>query len=138
MAFNIIDYSEVFFVDLEEGEIPRQRDGKFVLIANHHNLYAVFSPRGLSHYHANIVERFLSLNGAHGQYNPKRDVFCPESPDWQVLGGGFWKVDDDEGTLRIYGHSQAYGGVDLLTFAEDVRLAGSLGKGQYVIVGQSG
>ena len=34
MRFNIIDYSEVFFVELEEGEIPRQRDGKFVLITN--------------------------------------------------------------------------------------------------------
>jgi hypothetical protein len=135
MAFNIIDYSEVCFIDLEETEIPRQRDGKFVLIANHHDVYAVFSPRALSRYHANIVERFLTLRGFGGHYNPKKDVFFPNSPDWQVLGGGFWKVDDDKGTLRVYGYSQAYGGVDLRAFAEEVRRAGGLGGGQQVAVG---
>ena len=135
MALTIIDYSEVFFVQMEQGVMPRQRDGKFVLVANHHELYAVFSPRGLSCYHANIIERFLTLRGLEGQYNTKRDVFHPDSPDWQILGGGLWKVDDDEGTLRLYGYSQAYGGVDLPVFAEEVRSADGLGEGRRIIVG---
>jgi hypothetical protein len=138
MAFNIVDYSEVFFVDLEEGEIPRQRDGKFVLITNHHDVFAVFSPRGLSYYHANIVERFLLLQGIHGQYNVKRDVFYPNSSDWHVMGGGLWQVNEDEGILRVYGHSQAYGGVDLQAFAENMRDAGGINRAEYVVVGQSG
>ncbi|MBC8872901.1 MAG: hypothetical protein H8E44_25990 [Planctomycetes bacterium] len=121
MAITVVDYSDVYFAEIKEGEVPRRRDGKFVLMANNGNRFAVFSPRGLSFYHANIVERFLSLQGIGGQYNAKRDSFQPQPSTWEILGGGHWQLDEEQGTLRLFGRSQAYGGVDLEALADQLR-----------------
>lgn len=135
MKLTVVDYSEVYFVTLHDGEIPRKRDGKFVLLDNANDRYVIFSPRGLSRYHANIVDRFLGLRGIKGRYNAKRDAFLPESQDWEIVGGGHWTVDEDEGTLRLYGFSQAYGGVDLRELGEHLRAAGGIEGVQRVLAG---
>ncbi len=135
MKLTVVDYSEVYSVILQDEEIPRKRDGKFVLLDDAHDRYVVFSPRGLSRYHANIVERFLGLRGIKGKYNVKKDVFLPESQDWAIVGGGHWTVDEDEGTLRLYGHSQAYGGVDLRELGECLRAAGGIVGVQRILAG---
>lgn len=133
MKVTVVDYSEVYFVTLQDEEIPRKRDGKFVLLDNAHDRYVIFSPRGLSRYHANIAERFLELKGVKGKYNAKKDVFLPESQDWEIVGGGHWTVDEDEGTLRLYGYSQAYGGVDLRELCECLQEAGGIEGVQRVL-----
>jgi hypothetical protein len=62
---------------------------------------------------AHIAERFLSLRQIPGHYNTKGDSYDCSDSSWKIQGGGHWKLSEDTGTLRIFGWSQAYGGVDL-------------------------
>ena len=124
MTFTIVDYRQVYFVVLNNSHIPPRCKGKFVLISDHDEQFAVFSPQGMSRFHANIVERFLSLRGVTGQYNAKRDHYECNSSDWEIQGGGHWELDEEKGTLRIFGWSQAYGGIDLEEMAACLRDAG--------------
>ncbi len=135
MSLIVIDYSEEYFVCLQQGEIPQQRYGKFVLLANHDEEYVIFSPQGLSQYHANIVERFLASRSLAGLYNHKRDHFYPDSDAWKICGGGHWEIDEEMGTLRIFGSSQAYGAVELHQLSEKLHLAGGFNSSQRVLVG---
>jgi hypothetical protein len=57
MKLIIIDYSEFYFAILNDAPVPQKRGGKFVVMTNGSHRYAVFSPGGLSTYHANIIER---------------------------------------------------------------------------------
>ena len=121
MRLRIVDYSLLYFTELREQPLPSHREGKFVVLRNSAARYLVFSPRQLSVYHANIVERFLRGEGIPGQYNAKRDIFTFDAPDWQVEGGAHWQRDDTKGVLAIHGASQAYGGLDLVTLAAEFR-----------------
>jgi hypothetical protein len=136
MPLTVIDYCETYFVAIHGGELPSQREGKFVLIAHETDEFAVFAPRGLAHFHANIVERFLSLERRiSGHYNTKRDVFYPIDPAWAVMGGGHWQADETTGELRLFGSSQAYGSLDLPDLATRLELAGGLDGMQRILVG---
>lgn len=134
MPLSVVDYRQVFYVVLNNEQIPRKCRGKFVLFAHDEERFAVFSPRGLSRYHANIVERFLSLRSISGYYNDKGDRYDTYSSDWQIQGGGHWELNEEKGTLCIFGFSQAYGGVDLNELAASLRDAGGIGSCKEVIV----
>jgi hypothetical protein len=121
MQLRFVDYCPLYFTELREQPVPSHREGKFVLLRNAATRYAVFSPRQLSTYHANIVERFLWGQGIPGRYNAKHDVFTFDAPDWHVEGGAHWERDDDKGVLRLYGGSRAYGGLDLAPLAAALR-----------------
>ena len=123
MQLNVVDYSEVYFQLMRETAIPSRRGGKFIVVRNGTQRYAVFSPRGLSTYHANIVERFLQSQGIQGRYNPKGDEFHFNSPDWEIEGGGHWEIDETKPVLRISGASLAYGGFNGPALAAELRLA---------------
>jgi hypothetical protein len=120
MKLTAIDYSEVCFALLEDSPVPRKRGGKFVVMTNGDRHYAVFSPRELSAYHANIIERFLQQEGIQGRYNEKGDVFYFSSAEWKVDGGGFWELDESRGLLQLSGNSQSYGGADLQRLAAEL------------------
>lgn len=115
MNFHFIDYSEVYFKTIAKKPIPSQRGGKFVQIVNHAtgDEYLVLSPKELSIYHANIVERFCLLNGnIQGSYNAKKDFFEIQYPDWEVIGGGVWAINEKKKTLTLGGESKMYGRFD--------------------------
>lgn len=131
----IVDYSAVYFASVGDGTTPPQREGKFVVMANGDDRYIVFSPRGMCTYHANIVERFLSSQGVRGAYSGKRDVFYPQSQEWDILGGGHWQLDEEAGTLRLFGSSQAYGRVDLQGLAVEVSAADGFVSGHQIVIG---
>ncbi|MBM4088568.1 MAG: hypothetical protein FJ276_03950 [Planctomycetes bacterium] len=121
----VVDYSDAFFVELRQEPVPGCRGGKFVQIAHRGDHYFVFSPRDLSPYHADIVERFLALRGVEGFYNEKGDLFQPESREWEVVGGAHWMLDEELRVLRVYGESLAYGRLDLDRVAQTLRDAGA-------------
>ena len=77
MIFKFIDYSAIYFSTIAMKPIPSQHGGKFVQISHHptSNEYLVLSPKDLSVYHANIVERFCLLNNIKGSYNARKDYF---------------------------------------------------------------
>lgn len=112
MSFHFIDYSSVYFTTIAKKPTPSQRGGKFVQIINHSTKdeYLVLSPKELSIYHANIVERFCMLNGnIPGSYNTKKDFFEIQDPDWEVIGGGVWAIDEENKSLTLGGESKMYG-----------------------------
>ena len=128
MVLKIIDYSEVYFLDLCEEEVPPLRKGKFVVLEKFQEKYLIFSPYSLSQYHANIVERFLNGLKVEGTYNLKGDHYFLDSSEWTILGGGHWKMDEEEGLLVLSGFSQSYGGVNLKALAEEIQETGTFGK----------
>ena len=115
MTFELIDYSESYYRDVLGEEVPEKRAGKFVQIRDEERgrEYLVLSPKGLSAYHANIVERFCSLGRAvGGGYNPRKDSFRISDSSWSVVGGGSWAIDTRNRLLELSGASQAYGRFD--------------------------
>ena len=111
MNFFLIDYSDQYFRRIKKSEVPRRRGGKFVQILDEANEgeYLVLSPKDLSVYHANIVERFCAPKGIKGSYNPKKDNFTIHDKDWVVAGGGIWAIDEDKKSLELSGASERYG-----------------------------
>ena len=115
MNFSLIDYSDQYFRKIKKAEMPRRRGGKFIQIFDEANEgeYLVLSPKELSVYHANTVERFCALKGIKGSFNPKKDHFTIHDDDWAVAGGGIWVIDDDKKTLELSGYSQRYGAFEV-------------------------
>lgn len=125
MNIEIVDYSDVYFSVLRRQEVPRQRGGKFVIMVSAEERHVVFSPKELSAYHANIVERFLDLRDIEGDYSPSGDFYRSPGSPWQVEAGGHWQYDQDGTVLRIFGRSKAYGGPDLVELATQLHDAGA-------------
>ncbi len=124
MEFVLIDYSEFYYPEIAKRDIPLRRGGKFVQILNEdkQQWYLVLSPKELSKYHANIVERFCNLQGdIPGAYRHGGEYFEIFDPAWSVLGGGFWEIDDESRMIRFYGSSRAYGRFTSEGLAERIR-----------------
>ena len=68
----LIDYTPFYYTSLAGTPVPAVVAGKFVQIRNGDTLYLVFSPKELTKYHANIVERFCMDKGIEGSYDAKR------------------------------------------------------------------
>ncbi len=134
MAVQVIDYSAFYFCTIQRGDLPVRREGKFVVIAGPCGRWAVFSPRELAFYHANVVERFLREQNVPGEYNMKGDLFFVESPDWNVEGGALWRLDQQDGRLEVFGHSAGYGPLDLRGIAQDLREVGAFGGVEIVVL----
>jgi hypothetical protein len=111
MLFSLVDYSAAYFSGIAKQRVPVKRSGKFVQIINivFQKEYFVMSPKGLSVYHANIVERFCLENNIVGQYNAKKDFFRIRDSEWAVAGGGMFEINDKAKIIRVSGASVAYG-----------------------------
>ncbi len=123
LRFFYLDYSEAYFVTLMQRELPAVRRGKFVQLRKDDEEYVVLSPKQLSTYHGNIVERFLLKLDVSGEWNRKRDAFTLYDRSWTIVGGGHFVIDDEQRTLDFSGVSQAYGPYDPQGLRE--RLAGA-------------
>ena len=137
MSFTFIDYSSTYFTAIAKQPIPAKRSGKFVQIINHatNDEFLVLSPKELSVFHANIVERFCALQGAiPGAYNAKRDYFKIHDPAWEVIGGGMWEIDEEEKTLSLGGESQMYGAFDEVGLKQKIKMSAVL-SGYVVSIG---
>ncbi len=130
----IIDYSRFCFVQILRTAVPPSRQGKFVVVAGPREQFAVFSPRDLAVYHANVVERFLRDRNIGGQYNVKGDVFYIDSHEWVVEGGGLWRLDEPARVLQLSGRSAAYGPLDLQLVAEQLRQCEAFGGARVEVV----
>jgi hypothetical protein len=111
-VFILLDYSDIYYRAIGKASVPDKRLGKFVLIRNDGTEYLVLSPKGLSVYHANIVERFFTRLKIRGDYNGKGDFYEIHENGWEVRGGGIWAINDADRLLHLSGSSQAYGRYD--------------------------
>lgn len=109
MTMILIDYTLFYYTSIAGIPAPALVAGKFVQIQHENTLYLVFSPKELTKYHANIVERFCMDKGVEGSYDAKREKFTIRDQAWQVLGGGKFEQDTNKKTIKLYNDSMAYG-----------------------------
>ena len=107
--FSWVDYSETYYRVICKAQVPSRRDGKFIQLENDETEYVVLSPKGLSVFHANIVERFCMLHEIRGHYNAQVNLFTIDDSGIDIVGGGFWEIDEMKRLLYMFGTSQAYG-----------------------------
>lgn len=107
-----VDYIETYYSDKAKTPVPDKINGKFVQIRNKQAEYLVFSPRELTLYHANIVERFCLDRGLKGAYAGEEKRFDIREPGWEVVGGGKFDIDTPLKQARLYDNSLAYGRFD--------------------------
>jgi hypothetical protein len=112
MPIILIDYIPFYYTSLARTPIPAVVAGKFVQIRNGNARYLVLSPRELTKYHANIVERFCMDKGIEGSYDSKREKYTIADQAWQIIGGGKFERDANKKTIKLYDNSMAYGKFD--------------------------
>ena len=104
-----LDYTPFYFTSIAVTAVPPVTTGKFVQIRNGSTLYVVLSPKELTKYHANIIERFCMDKGIEGSYDAKREKFTIADRAWEILGGGKFERDANKKTIKLYDNSMAYG-----------------------------
>jgi hypothetical protein len=102
------DYSRTYYREIGAA-LPDKITGKFVQIVNDSGEYLVFSPKEVSRYHADIVERFCAERGIPGVYNNTHKRFDVHDLEWTVVGGGKFAIDRRKKQIRLYDDSMAYG-----------------------------
>lgn len=137
-AFELIDYSTVFYKTIAKKPMPEKRGGKFIQIRNEEKKteYLVLSPSELSSFHANIVERFCLLKGIEGVYTTKKmDRYEIQDPEWVIVGGGKWSIDDNEKRLVLFDNSGVYGKFDAKGLRKKILDTGKLPGYEITIIG---
>jgi len=112
MLMTLVDYTPLYYTTLVGTTVPPATAGKFVQIRNGSTLYVVLSPKELTKYHANIIERFCMDKGIEGSYDAKREKFTIADQAWEILGGGKFERDTSKKTIKLYDNSMAYGKFD--------------------------
>ena len=107
-----IDYTPFYYASIAGSAVPPVTTGKFVQIRNVDTLYLVLSPKELTKYHANIVERFCMDKGIEGSYDAKREKFTILDIAWVIIGGGKFERDGNNKAIKLYDNSMAYGKFD--------------------------
>lgn len=108
----LIDYIPFYYTSIAQTAIPPVVSGKFVQIRNGNTLYLVLSPKELTKYHGNIVERFCMDKGIEGSYDTKREKFAILDQAWVIVGGGKFERDGSKKAIKLYDNSMAYGKFD--------------------------
>jgi hypothetical protein len=108
----VVDYSRINCSGAAHATLPAKRSGKFVQIRHGETEYLVLSTREISPYHADILERFCRERDIDGAYEDGRKRFSIHDAEWVILGGGKFEIDEDEGYIRLYDNSMAYGRFD--------------------------
>lgn len=104
-----IDYTSCYYTSIAQTAIPAITTGKFVQLRNGNDMYLIISPKELTKYHANIVERFCMDRGIEGSYDAKREKFFIRDRSWQIIGGGKFERDANKKAIKLSDNSMAYG-----------------------------
>lgn len=120
MKIRFVSYIDQYYREIQKTKTPQRQSGKFVQIRHHDTEYLVFSPKELTSYHADIVERFCRENRLPGSYAGGEKRFEIAEPGWVVVGGGKFDLDREAKTIRLYDNSMAYGKFDSKGLAETV------------------
>ncbi len=105
----LIDYTPFYYTSVAQTGVPPVTAGKFVQILHEMDIFVVLSPKELTKYHSNIVERFCMDKGIEGAYDAKREKFTIADQAWHVVGGGKFERDENKMTIKFYDNSMAYG-----------------------------
>ena len=120
MKVIFVDYSESFYLTGTSSNSADKVTGKFVQVKNDAIEYLIFSPKELTPYHADIVQRFCSEMGIYGVYVDASKRFDIHNPGWIVIGGGRFEIDKERENIRLYDNSMAYGKFDTKGLKEKI------------------
>jgi hypothetical protein len=112
MPLTFLDYTSFYYTSIAGAPVPSVTTGKFVQIRNGSTIHLVLSPRELTKYHANIVERFCMDKGIEGAYDSRREKFSIHDQAWEIIGGGKFERDANTKAIKLYDNSMAYGKFD--------------------------
>ena len=83
--------------------------GKFVLLRHGGKVHFVCASLKTHPFHAVIVHAYVQEQG-RGEAVLLEKAFCAiHSPDWKILGGGYYEADFAARIFRLHGKSTAYG-----------------------------
>jgi hypothetical protein len=116
----IIDYSGSLRPPAAGKTAPDRTAGKFVQIRNNDTEYLIFSPRELTPYHADLVQRFCEERKIPGRYVKERKRYDIHDPEWVVAGGGKFETDRGKKSILLYDNSMAYGRFDTKGLREKI------------------
>jgi len=133
MKVVLVDYIETYYSGAAKTTVTDKISGKFVQIRNNQTEYLVFSPKELTPYHANLVEKFCMDRGLKGAYRGEEKRFDIREPEWKIVGGGKFDIDKSRKQIRLYDNSLAYGRFDSKGLAEKIRLTGKFPDYEAVI-----
>ncbi len=122
MEIVLVDYIEAYYSGAAKTVVTDKISGKFIQIRNKQTEYLVFSPKELTPYHANLVEKFCRDRGLKGAYRGEGKRFDIREPEWKIVGGGKIDIDKSRKQIRLYDNSLAYGRFDSKGLAEKIRL----------------
>jgi hypothetical protein len=117
----IVDYSAGYYAGVAKTAVPAVRVGKFVQVRHGEIEYLVLSPKELSPYHADILERFCRERSIDGAYQEGKKRFDIRDAEWVVQGGGKYEMDETKRYIRFYDNSMAYGRFESKGLKEKVR-----------------
>ncbi|MBF0465003.1 MAG: hypothetical protein HQK88_06645 [Nitrospirae bacterium] len=109
MDFKYIEYSDFFYQTNHKTATPLERTGKFVQLTNETTEFVVFSPKDYTTYHADILVIFCKQQEIAHTHNAADKYLEIADTGWKIIGGGSWKIDENEKLLVLWGFSQAYG-----------------------------
>jgi hypothetical protein len=112
MPLALIDYTPFYYTSVAGTGVPSVTTGKFVQILLGDTMYLVLSPRELTKYHSNIIERFCMDKGIEGSFDAKREKFTITDQAWRIVGGGKFERDENKKAIKFYDDSMAYGKFD--------------------------
>jgi len=127
MSFRIVDFSPIQY----PYGMPAVRQGKFLHLGDGEGELLVLSPYKLSEFHAQILERYCMLNGLEGGFIRRREIYEVVGNDLTVIGGGHWRLDENE--FHLFGASMIYGKFEAQGLMEKVRNFPGFGKYRIVI-----
>jgi Janus/Ocnus family (Ocnus) len=107
-----IDYSEWYYSVVAKTPMPEKQSAKFVQIRHYDTEYLIFSPKDLTPYHGDIVERFCRDKGVSGSFEGRQKHFAIHDISWVIVGGGKIEIDRIKKCVRLYDNSMAYGKFD--------------------------
>ncbi len=113
-----LDYTIFYYTSVARTTVPPATTGKFVQLRNGNEFYVVLSPKELTKYHANIVERFCMDRGIEGNYDGRKEKFFIQDQAWQILGGGKFERNAHQKTIKFSDNSMAYGKFETDGFRE--------------------
>ncbi len=121
VRFVIVDYSTNYYKDIAKTELPAATNGKFVQVRHGDTEYLILSPKALSPYHAEILERFCRERSIDGSYQEGKKRFDIRDAEWVIQGGGKFEIDKTKRYIRFYDNSMAYGRFNSKGLREKVR-----------------
>lgn len=89
--------------------VPSHITGKFLQLTHDDTEYLIFSPKEITPYHADILERFCCERDIKGTYDTGRKCYTADALSLTVVGGGKFEIDTAVKSIRIYDNSMAYG-----------------------------